>query len=186
MFHARHVWFNERLGWDMPTFEEEGVTLEKDQYDCREKKPLYIIYSEGGKHLASGRILHTKNGCIVDDHFNYLNDGKKFGGDSVFEATRFVTDPSLKDKNRVLELALTIFVSGFRYGQISGVERAVALLDDNTYSTYNKIGNESTVIGEAENIKLVYWDIEDTHIDRLDGIRMAMRSRAASSQARGS
>lgn len=89
MFAARKRVFVDLLGWDVPVLDGR---YEVDRFDD-DRAEYLIVADEGGRHLASARLLETTRPHILGSLFPELCAGALPHGPKVREITRFCLDP---------------------------------------------------------------------------------------------
>ncbi|MAM62750.1 acyl-homoserine-lactone synthase [Maritimibacter sp. UBA3975] len=140
MFTDRAEQFSRRLGWDVTV---NAAGEERDQYDAL--NPLYVIW-EGpdGAHGGSMRFLPTTGRTMVNEHFDFLNDGAPITSPFIWECTRFCLSPGA-DRRVAPALALGAGELMARFG----LEHFVGVFDARMERIYRLMGLEPEVLGRS-------------------------------------
>lgn len=98
MFRDRKTVFVDFLKWDL----QHDGELEKDQFD-NERAIYIVIEGDTGEHLASVRLLPSKEDHILGSVFPHLCENGVPRSPDIFEITRLCQKPSLRgDEARIV------------------------------------------------------------------------------------
>lgn len=96
MFEARKSVFIDLLKWNLPAL---SGRYEVDRFDDRHAIYLVLV-DDGGRHLASARLLPSSQPGILNSLFPDLCEGNLPTGPRVFEITRFCLSRDMRAVQR--------------------------------------------------------------------------------------
>lgn len=117
MHRHRRAVFVDRLGWRLRVVGD----LEIDQYDREDTIYLLVKRPPDEQLLASVRLLPTDRPHLMSEVFPHLCESGVPSGSSIWEASRFCTNPVLRDRRERLEQLWQIICAVMETALLFGV-----------------------------------------------------------------
>lgn len=118
MHRDRKRVFVDRFGWDVPVVDGE---LEIDRFDTGEAVYL-VAASPEGRHWGSTRLLPSTAPHILGDLFPELAAGDPPRGPGIWETTRLVYSPDIRDMALLERIRLTLRAGMIEFALATGIE----------------------------------------------------------------
>ncbi|MCA3254683.1 MAG: autoinducer synthase [Alphaproteobacteria bacterium] len=117
MHRDRKRVFVDRFGWQVPVVDGE---LEIDQFDT--DAAVYLVAaSPEGRHWGSTRLLPSTAPHILGDLFPELADGAPPRGADVWETTRLVYSPDIRDMALLDRIRMTLRAAMLEHALAEGI-----------------------------------------------------------------
>jgi acyl-homoserine lactone synthase len=117
MHRDRKRVFVDRFGWNVPVVDGE---LEIDQFDTDDAVYL-VAASPEGRHWGSTRLLPSTAPHILGDLFPELAGGAPPRGPGIWETTRLVYSPGIRDMALLDRIRMTLRTGMLEYALAAGI-----------------------------------------------------------------
>lgn len=151
MLRDRHRQFIQRLKWDFPRTPFDHH--EMDAYDAPRLNAIYVIAFDDSdplfrRHRASARALPTTGPCMVNDHFAHLLGGSPIRSPFIWEISRMVISPDVRNLRESLNACAAVLHAGFSACLESNATHALGVFYEIMIPIYRRFGLNPEIIGK--------------------------------------